>query len=80
MKPGLWKAEAGKNAGNYSPENLARMREGKAPIGTDGFPTEIHHKTPLAEGGKNNEDNFQMMTQAEHRRGDNYKKNHPNLP
>ena len=58
----------------------AAMREGKAPIGTDGFPTEIHHKTPLAEGGKNNEDNFQMMTQAEHRRGDNYKKNHPNLP
>lgn len=41
---------------------------------------EIHHKSPLAEGGENTFDNYQFMTQEEHRRGDNYKKNHPNLP
>lgn len=41
---------------------------------------ELHHKTPLANGGTNDFDNLQPMTQTEHRRGENYLKNHPALP
>jgi len=41
---------------------------------------EIHHKTPLAEGGTNMFDNFEFLTRTDHRLGPNYKKNHPNLP
>ena len=32
--------QAQQNAGAYSPQNLGRMRNGRAPIGIDGFPME----------------------------------------
>ena len=77
VKPRYWKSEAASNASKYSPENLERMRQGKAPIGEDGYPMELHHKTPLSKDGTNDPENLQPMTQTEHRRGDNYRKNHP---
>jgi len=80
VKPKFWKHEAETNPGAYSAENLARMRQGKAPIGNDGHPMELHHIKPLAEGGTNTFDNLRSMTRTEHRLGDNYKLNHPNLP
>jgi len=80
VKARFWKNEAEVNAGAYSTENLARMRNGKPPIGPDGHPMELHHKVPLAEGGTNSFANLAIKTRTEHRLGPNYKQNHPNLP
>ncbi|HYO58062.1 HNH endonuclease signature motif containing protein [Archangium sp.] len=80
VKPKFWKHEAAARPGAYSPENIARMKRGKPPIGSDGFPMELHHKVPLAEGGTNAFDNLVPLTRTEHRLGPNYKLNHPNLP
>jgi len=80
VRRAFWKNEASANASAYSAENLARMRKGRAPIGEDGFPMELHHRTPLANGGTNEFDNLQIMTQTDHRRGDNYRRNHPDIP
>jgi RHS repeat-associated protein len=51
VRPAIWRAEAAGNAGAYSTDNLARMRLGKAAIGSDGFPMEIHHRQALINGG-----------------------------
>ena len=67
----FWKTEAKNNPGNYSAENLERMKQGKAPVGLDGHPMELHHVDRTPEG------TVQPMTRTEHRLGDNYKKNHP---
>jgi hypothetical protein len=80
VKPKFWKREAATRPGAHSAENLVRMQEGKPPIGADGYPMELHHKIPIAEGGTNAFDNLRMMTRTEHRLGSNYKTNHPNLP
>ncbi len=80
VKPQAWIDEAAKNSHKYTPDQLSRMRAGQAPIGADGFPMEIHHRTPLAEGGGNVFDNFDFLTRTDHRLGPNYKRNHPNLP
>lgn len=72
-----WKGEAANSAESYSEENVERMKRGRAPIGSDGEPMELHHKIPLNKGGTNDRENLQPMTQTEHRRGENYKKNHP---
>lgn len=56
------------------------MRKGKAAIGDDGFSMELHHKKPLANGGTNDFSNIQVMTRSSHRLGENYKRNHPDLP
>jgi hypothetical protein len=66
--------------GQYSPQQLADMAQGKAPMGADGYRMELHHQTPLAEGGSNAFDNLNPMTRTDHRLGANYKLNHPNLP
>lgn len=54
-------------------ENRMLMKRGRAPIGRDGFPTELHHPTgevvPLNE--------MDILTRTEHRLGENYKLNHP---
>ncbi len=76
-KPKYWKSEAEKNPTRYTPENLERMRQGKAPLGPDGRPIELHHKKPLSEGGTNDFDNLEPMQRSDHREGDNYRKNHP---
>ena len=67
----FWKREAAENPSKYSEENLARMEEGKAPVGEDGHPMELHHVDRTPEGG------LKPMTRTEHRLGENYKKNHP---
>ena len=79
-KPQAWIDEAAKNSGKYTADQLERMKKGLSPIGSDGFPMEIHHQIPLAEGGSNLFDNFRFMTRTDHRLGPNYKINHPNLP
>ncbi len=66
-----WKAEAKTNAGKYSPEDLAKMKEGRPPTGADGYPKELHHVDRTPEGG------LEPMDRTDHRLGDNYKKNHP---
>jgi 5-methylcytosine-specific restriction endonuclease McrA len=53
------------------------MKKGKAPIGVDGKPMEIHHKRPLSEGGTNAIENLEIKTQTDHRIGGNFRKNHP---
>jgi hypothetical protein len=47
---------------------------GRAPIGDDGHPVELHH-TDQAAGNKSP---LQEMTRTDHRLGDNFAKNHPN--
>jgi hypothetical protein len=66
-----WQAEAKNNPSKYTPADLARMAEGKPPIGSDGFPTELHHVDQAPQG------DIQPMTRTDHRLGDNYSKNHP---
>lgn len=77
MKPDIWKEEAARNPQKYSQEQLARARQGQAPIGDDGYPMEIHHKQLLSEGGSNITDNFDFLTRSGHRLGENFSKNHP---
>jgi hypothetical protein len=55
-----------------TPQNQERMSKGKAPVGKDGKPVELHHEGQASEG------NLQEMSQTEHRGGENFKKNHPN--
>lgn len=66
-----WKGEATANPSKYSKEDLARMGNGKAPIGPDGHPMELHHVDGTPEGG------LTPMSRTDHRLGDNYKDNHP---
>jgi hypothetical protein len=56
------------------------MEQGKPPIGSDGYPMELHHVKSLAEGGTNDLTNLRPLTRSEHRLGSNYKRNHPTLP
>lgn len=70
-RPDLWRQEAQTNAANYDAANLARMREGKPPIGPDGHPMEFHHVDGTADGG------VKPMTRTQHRLGSNFKENHP---
>lgn len=67
----FWKNEVSNNPQKYTAENIARMKAGKAPIGTDGHPMELHHVNGTPNGG------LQPMTRTEHRMGDNYINNHP---
>jgi RHS repeat-associated protein len=66
-----WKAEAQNNPGKYSADDLARMKDGRAPIGPDGNPMELHHVDRTPEGG------LTPMSRTDHRLGGNYKMNHP---
>src|SRR6266700_2269978 len=65
------KTEAANNPGNYSADDLAKMRDGRPPTGSDGYPIELHHIDRTPDGG------LDPMTRTDHRLGDNYKKNHP---
>ena len=77
VKPKYWKDKARNNSTDYSQDDLAKMKKGRAPIGSDGNPTELHHRTPLEKGGTNDLTNIKEMTKTDHRLGDNYRKNHP---
>jgi len=48
------------------------MRQGKAPIGRDGKPVELHHDGQKPNGP------IREMTQTDHRGPGNHGKNHPN--
>jgi hypothetical protein len=47
-------------------------KRGRAPIGDDGYPVELHHHDQV-QGGMVSE-----MTRSDHRLGENYRRNHPN--
>jgi len=66
-----WRNEANQNSSNYSSSDLARMNQGKPPIGNDNKPMELHHV-----GGYDSSP-VMPMTQSEHRGGDNFTINHP---
>jgi RHS repeat-associated protein len=66
-----WKKEAEENPSAYSADNLSRMRLGKAPVGADGHPMELHHVDGTPSGS------LDKKTRTDHRLGDNYLKNHP---
>jgi RHS repeat-associated protein len=66
-----WKNEAEANPGRYNADDLAKMRQGKAPKGSDGHSMELHHADGTPQG------EIEPMTQTDHRRGENYLKNHP---
>ena len=70
-KAKFWASEAERSPYKYSKPNLERMRQGKAPIGRDGFSMELHHKDGTPNGP------LAPMTRTDHRIGDNYSKNHP---
>jgi hypothetical protein len=55
-----------------TPENQARMAQGKPPIGKDGKPVELHHTDQTQGGGT------QEMTRTDHRTGTNFAANHTN--
>ena len=55
------------------------MSEGKAPIGPDGHPMELHHIKELSQGGTNELENLVPMTRTEHRLDGNLSENHPIL-
>lgn len=76
-RPEYWKKKAAESPGGYSESDLERMRNGKPPIGSDGNPMELHHKTPLSRGGSNDVSNLEEMTRTRHRLGGNYRVNHP---
>jgi RHS repeat-associated protein len=80
VKPRAWMEEAARNPKKYTDKQLEAMRVGRAPVGSDNFTMEVHHRTPLAEGGANTYDNFEFLTRTDHRLGENYKLNHPGLP
>jgi len=70
-KSALQDSSSGKPYEN-TPENQERMKQGKAPIGNDGKPVELHHEGQQANG------QLTEKTQTEHRGGEDFKKNHPN--
>jgi len=60
--------------GEFSPENLARMRQGKAPLHDElRVPKELHHKIPQREGGPHSTDNLEEMWPWEHEAVDPYR-------
>lgn len=80
-RPQYWKREAVDNPGQYSAEDLARMRAGNAPYnhpsaGSDGYPIELHHDPPLSAGGTNDPSRLIPMTRTNPRLGGNYRLNH----
>jgi RHS repeat-associated protein len=56
------------NVGEAAPPSA----RGKPPIGSDGFPMELHH------AGQEADSELIEMTRTEHRLGENFKKNHAN--
>ncbi|MDX9802262.1 MAG: HNH endonuclease [Spirochaetia bacterium] len=55
------------------------MQIGKAPVGLDSKPLELHHIKPLSLNGTNHYSNLKIMTQSDHRLGKNMYRNHPDI-
>jgi hypothetical protein len=49
-------------------------KPGRAPVGKDGHPVELHHSDPKL----GNKSSLEEMTRTDHRLGENFKKNHEN--
>lgn len=67
----------GAEAGRVLGKRPSAHAGGKAPIGDDGFPVELHHKVPLSRGGTNDFSNLEPLTRTGHRLGGNFRRNHP---
>jgi hypothetical protein len=63
LRQRYWKNEAYYHPERY-PNDLKRLKKGRAPIGEDGFPMELHH--PNGRDG-NNYYLFEPMTRTKHR-------------
>ncbi|MEQ9168890.1 MAG: RHS repeat-associated core domain-containing protein [Fulvivirga sp.] len=63
--------QGGKRLPNDRLKNSPNKR-GNAPIGDDGYPVELHHRNQTMDSP------IDEMTRADHRGGNNYKKNHSN--
>ena len=66
-----WKNRASASSGDFSRENLARMRQGKAPLDynprTNIFESrELHHVVPQRAGGSNGPINLRELTPDQH--------------
>ncbi|CBL43863.1 Rhs family protein [gamma proteobacterium HdN1] len=69
-----WKWRAAHNNGEYSPEDLARMTQGKPPRHTEfDVSKELHHEVPQREGGSNSADNLKEVWPWEHDSIDPYR-------
>ena len=77
VRPNYWKDKARTNPIGYSSSDLARMRVGRPPIGADGRSMELHHIQSLENGGTNARANLREMTFTDHRKGPNFRMNHP---
>ncbi|MBR2315081.1 MAG: hypothetical protein IKA56_00410 [Clostridia bacterium] len=65
LRQRYWKNEFYYNSNNYTnPNDIAKMKKGRAPIGVDGYPIELHH--PNGRQGKNFY-YFTPMIRTEHR-------------
>jgi RHS repeat-associated protein len=64
--------KGGGKAYDDTPENRARIAQGKPPIGRDGKPVELHSPA------QTHKDQLQEMTSTDHRGKGNFKKNHTN--
>ncbi|HEY3281081.1 MAG TPA: polymorphic toxin-type HINT domain-containing protein [Armatimonadota bacterium] len=78
VKPAYWKWIS-KQPGPWTDEEIALMRQGMPPTGPDGFPLEVHHLEPLANGGTNDFSNLTINSRTNHRIGPNLRLNHPRL-
>jgi hypothetical protein len=66
-----WKARASASSGEFSRDNLARMKQGKAPLDfnsrTGKFESrELHHVNPQRAGGSNGPLNIRELTPDQH--------------
>ena len=70
-----WKSVAAEaEEGEYSPSNLARMKEGKPPLHDElGVPKELHHVVPQRDGGSHNRSNLREVWPWEHEAIDPYR-------
>ncbi len=72
-----WREEIKRHPDKYTAAQKQRVRlENKAPIGSDGYPMEIHHRKMLSEGGSNLIENMDFLTRTAHRLGKSYKRRH----
>gem|GEM_PF-3914016 len=75
-----WRREMAERGNKYLPEQRQRVRiENKPPRDGKNIPMDIHHKKGLYEGGTNEFDNLEFLTEEAHRRGANFKIKHSGL-
>jgi hypothetical protein len=75
VRRSYWKQRAAIAAeGEFSPENLERMSQGKGPLHEElGVCKELHHKVPQSQGGTHHPSNLQEVWPWEHEAIDPYR-------